>query len=176
MRQKILQKNVGERWSSSPVAIHSGKLANTRLGYWANTVFAAENSMFEKRLEENMCFEYVFVYKWKIHGECCKVWMACFPMLLVITAEFDSWMSTKVGTEQDFFRFLRCKPWKPREWLCVFLSLEKFPVDFNVEVIMLSLEFRSTSVSSWQPCLRPQSNKSLSIWWRYPTWFLWVNL
>lgn len=24
------------------------------------------------------------------------VWMACFPMLLVITAEFDSWMSTKI--------------------------------------------------------------------------------
>lgn len=49
--------------------------------------------------------------------------MACFPMLLVITAEFDSWMSTKVtSTEQGFFRFLRCKPWKPRKWLCVFIT------------------------------------------------------
>ena len=28
------------------------------------------------------------------HGA-AQVWMACFPMLLVITAEFDSWMSTK---------------------------------------------------------------------------------
>ncbi|OLQ10114.1 Carbonyl reductase [NADPH] 1 [Symbiodinium microadriaticum] len=31
-----------------------------------------------------------------------QVWMACFPMLLVITAEFDSWTSTKAFKVQGF--------------------------------------------------------------------------
>lgn len=42
-----------------------------------------------------------------VNVEPLEIWMACFPMLLVITAEFDSWVSTKAFLLQSLLDHLR---------------------------------------------------------------------
>ena len=48
--------------------------------------------------------------------------MACFPMLLVITAEFDSWTSTKAFKVQGCFCWLELKQVVNHADVFVFLS------------------------------------------------------